>query len=164
MKTRMIFALLTLMLSFCGVSAKEEAKWGVVFINGKAAYVDPTQLDMSALSIPDYVVDNYKSKNIKIIPKGKIDWFSDNFYTMDIQVIPSYNWLFGTRKTYKYKIEHNVMFLSEDGKTWEVLQISVVDDKEKKIGDKHKYPQHMIIHLKCKWFENDYELIGTMGS
>ncbi len=164
MGIRMILVLLALMLSLCTASAKEETKWGVVFIDGKPAYVDPTQLDMSALSIPDYVVNNYKSKNIKIIPKGKINWFSDNIYTMDIQVMPSYNWLFETRKTYKYKVEHNVMFLSEDGKTWEVLQISVVDDKEKQIGDKHKYPQHMIIHLKCKWFENDYVLIGTMGS
>lgn len=164
MTKRIILALLYMMLSFGSGFAKEELKWGVVFINGKAAYVDPTQLDMSALSIPDYVVDNYKSKNIKIIPKGKINWFSDNIYTMDIQVIPSYNWIFETRKTYKYKVEHNVMFLSEDGKTWEVLQMSVVDDKEKLIGDKLKYPRHMIIHLKCKWFENDYELIGTMGS
>ena len=160
----MIFALLTLMLSFCGVSAKEEAKWGVVFVDGKPAYIDPAQLDMSEMAVSDNIIKTNKNSKKQSIKNGKIIWAQDRIIVADSHTDSPTISVSGTRKEYKYKVEHNVMFLSEDGKTWEVLQISVVDDKEKKIGDKHKYPQHMIIHLKCKWFENDYALIGTMGS
>ncbi len=164
MKKRIILALLSLMLSFCSASAKEETKWGVVFINGKAAYVDPSQLDMSEIMVPNYIIEKNKKMEIKNTKYGRITWGESFLQIVDIQTYCPPIDIEGSLKEYKYKVEHNVMFLSEDGKTWEVLQISVVDDKEKQIGDKHKYPQHMIIHLKCKWFENDYALIGTMGS
>ena len=161
---KIILVLLALMLSFCSASAKEETKWGVVFVNGKAAYVDPTQLDMSEIMVPDYVIEKNKKIKIKNTRYGRITWGESFLQIVDIQTYCPPIDIEGSLKEYKYKVEHNVMFLSEDGKTWEVLEISIVDDKEKQIGDKHKYPRHMIIHLKCKWFENDYALIGTMGS
>lgn len=164
MKLKTILVLFAFIISFCSASAKEETKWGVVFIDGKAAYIDPTQLDMSSLTVPKHTIDKFKMKGVQVIIGGEINWFDGMLRTIDIQVLPNFSWLTKTVKEFKYKVDHNVMFLSEDGKTWEVLQISIVDDKEKQIGGKFKYPQHMIIHLKCKWFENDYALIGTIGS
>lgn len=164
MKLKTILILFAFIIIFCSASAKEETKWGVVFIDGKAAYVDPTQLDMSSLTVPKHTIDKFKMKGVQVIIGGEINWFDGMLRTIDIQVLPNFSWLDKTVKEYKYKVDNNVMFLSEDGKTWEVLQISIVDDKEKQIGSKFKYPQHMIIHLKCKWFENDYALIGTIGS
>ncbi|HOF32963.1 MAG TPA: hypothetical protein PK624_03955 [Spirochaetota bacterium] len=164
MKLKTILILFAFIIIFCIASAKEETKWGVVFIDGKAAYIDPTQLDMSEMGVSNNIITKNKIANNKSIKNGKIIWAQDRIIVSDSNIDSPTISISGTRIEYKYKVDHNVMFLSEDGKTWEVLQISIVDDKEKQIGGKFKYPQHMIIHLKCKWFENDYALIGTIGS
>jgi len=164
MKTKMILVLFAFIISFCSASAKEETKWGVVFIDGKAAYIDPTQLDMSEMGVSKNIIKKNRIAKKQSIINGRIIWAQDRIIVEDSRTDCPAMSASDARKEYKYKVDHNVMFLSEDGKTWEVLQISIVDDKEKQIGSKFKYPQHMIIHLKCKWFENDYALIGTIGS
>ncbi|MBP9021877.1 MAG: hypothetical protein KBH06_01625 [Spirochaetes bacterium] len=162
----MIKIILFFPLFFCFISsyAKEETKWGVVFVNGKAAYIDPSQLDMSEIRVPDYIAKRNIIEKKESIKNGTIIWDDNRIIVLDSRTDCRAMTILGTEREFKYKVEFNVMFLSEDGKKWEVLQISVVDDKEKLIGDKYKYPRHMIIHLKCKWFENDYQLIGTIGS
>ncbi len=164
MNKMMVFPFISLLIFFCNAFAKEETKWGVVFVDGKPAYIDTTQLDMSEMVVSDNTIKMNKNSKKQSIKNGKIVWAQDRIIVADSNLDSPTISVSGTRKEYRYKVEHNVMFLSEDGKNWEVLQISVVDDKERQIGDKHKYPQHMIIHLKCKWFENDYALIGTIGS
>ena len=119
---------------------------------------------MSEMRVPDYIAKRNIIEKNESIKNGTIIWDDNRIIVLDSRTDCRAMTILGTEREFKYKVEFNVMFLSEDGKKWEVLQISVVDDKEKLIGDKYKYPRHMIIHLKCKWFENDYQLIGTIGS
>ena len=54
------------------------------------------------------------------------------------------------------------MYLADEKKEWSELEIKIID--EYSIQDSiDSTPIYMIIYLKCKWFEGEYEIIGTIG-
>lgn len=141
-------------------------KYGIAFIEGKARYIDPKRLDQSAMPVAISMIDKHRKENKQIIKAGRLIWdISDGEQVMvyNTTVNDPYFQDFNSEKIYHLKIKNYKTYLSEDKRTWEELKVEVVDDKPKYNKDRYDPPVYMIIRLKCKYFEGEYEIIGTTG-
>jgi hypothetical protein len=148
---------------------KIKYKYGVAFINGKAAYIDINKLIETAvaeMTVSKNWIKKHKMNKEKIIKAGRLFWGGYNnlnvLSTYDVTINDPYDYLVETKIKYQYNVKDNAMYLSEDGKEWDKLEISIINEKpdQEDLGP-YTVPIFMIIHLKCKWFEGEYEIIGS---
>lgn len=139
-------------------------KYGVAVINGEPRYIDYDKLDQTEM----FYDKNYlKFSNSNRIEAIRIVWVSkERFFTYNTIKADIEGYLPETKKIYFYKIENNNLYVSIDKNEWDKLIITIVDENPSKPKNEPKNfnpPVFMIIHLKCKWFEGQYELVGTTG-
>jgi hypothetical protein len=136
-------------------------KHGIAIINGEAKYIDPSRLDQTRMIIAKSYIEKYKKANVKIIKAGVLGWGKKYLFTYDTDINKPYFEKLETETRYNIKIKQDVMYLSKDDKEWSKLEIKIVDEKPKQRKGKFVAPIYMIIYLKCKWFEGEYEIIGA---
>lgn len=158
---KLLFLSLTISIVFSQKAI--EWKFGIATIDKKPLYIDPKKLDQSFMVISEKYIKKYQDEKKEKIPAGKLIWKDNGIMTLDTLIDEPYSQISKTRTIYQYKIQNNQMFLSKDGIEWDQLFIEIVDDKPKFSKTRIDPPVYMIIYLKCKWFEGEYELIGTTG-
>ena len=152
-------------LSIHGLAADDTAKtsekkssitWkhGVAVQDRKALYIDPIRLESRYLFISEESIINCKNE---IIKAGLLLW-GENLWIYDFRKDRPYRQLWDTERTLFYKIENNRSMLSEDGNDWDVLQVEIVDDRERPPSGPERIVVYMIVHLECRWFNGDYEI------
>jgi len=139
-----------------------ELRYGVAFKDGKALYLDPDKLDQSTMMIPKYAALKYQELNYTKIPAGILAWGWGVVYVYDTEIDSPRSEIWESERRYIYTIENNTLYLSTDEKNWEKVEITVVDENPPQEYGPFTCPVYMIVHLKCKWFENDYEIIGPV--
>ncbi len=133
---------------------------GVVLIDGKPSYFDP-----SGLLNPDLFMSAGYRKNIdgEIIKAGNI--FANDrdglLYIIDTKKDDPYSILIKTRRTIKYKVENHALYVSGDGKQWEEVKFRVVNDKEHISEDDPYLTVYWVIYLECSWFKGEYDVISV---
>lgn len=140
--------------------------YGVAIINGKAKYIDPKKLDQSEMVSAKSLIDKYRNDKKEIIKAGKLLWDIDNgerVFVYNTKVNEPYIEDFESKKEYYIKIENNTTLISPDKQKWEEISIEILQDKPQHSDDVNEPTIYMIIRLKCKFFEGDYEIIGTTG-
>ena len=140
-------------------------KNGVAVINGEASYINMNKLDQRTMVISEEFIKKIKDKKLRIILAGKIFWEEGIIVTYDTETDDPYTQIIETEKEYHYKIKNNKMYVSKNQKDWDLLKIKIINENPPQDTSNSPYsvPVFMIIHLKCKWFEGEYELIGTQG-
>jgi len=140
-------------------------KNAVAVINGEASYIDVTKLDQSTMVISEAFIAKGRKQNLKIFKAGKLVWEDTLVDAYDTKINDPYGRIFHSRIVYHYKIKNNKMYVSKDQKDWDLLKIKIINENPPQDTSNSPYsvPVFMIIHLKCKWFEGEYELIGTQG-
>jgi len=143
-------------------SIKQEAKivkHGVVIIDGKAEYIDPSKVYSSMERTDEYVEQIY-NKGKRIISAYEVCWFSRE------NKVGVYNGRFGPygvkhpipiskgKMIFNYKIKNNSLYLYKDGER-DSLSVSITRD-EPYVKNNLEYYMH--VYLKCKWFEGEYAI------
>jgi hypothetical protein len=142
-----------------------EFKYGVAMKDGKALYIDPDKLDQTDMIVPEYVANLYKKKKMISIPSGKLSWYirQGKLFVYDTEVEYPRSEIFESEVSYIYMIENNTLYLSKDEKTWEKVEVTIVDDNPPQQKGPFTSKVYLIVHIKCKWFENDYEIFGAVS-
>ena len=112
------------------------------------------------------MIEKYKKDNKKIIPAGKLIWgitSGNQVLVYDTKVEKPYNQILKTEKLYYLKIQNIKTYLSKNSQQWYEISIEVINDKPQYNKSYDEPPVYMIIHLKSKYFEGEYEIIGTTG-
>jgi len=105
-------------------------------------------------------IEKYSKNNKKIINAGRLSWAKKNYLSVyNTKVDDPYGRIVDSKIIYEYKIINNKMYITKDKKDWDILKIKIVEGENFDNG----VPVYMVIHLKCKWFEGEYEIIGTTG-
>ena len=157
-------------LSIQGLAADETAKtpektgritwkYGVAVQDGNALYIEPTRLESIYLFLSKESIRSCKNE---IIEAGLLLW-GENLWIYDFEKDRPYRQLWDTERTLFYKIENNRSMLSEDGNDWDVLQVEIVDDRERPPSGPERIVVYMIVHLECRWFNGDYEISSPPG-
>ena len=94
------------------------------------------------------------------IKRGEIYWVENELQVYNVKTKDTGWRFFESEVIYKYKIIDNKMYLSKDNKNWDELKIKIIDDNPKQRDGEHVTPILMIIHLKCKWFDGYYKMLG----
>ena len=170
-----IFIILNFLIIGSAFAKKEEQKFqlkaGVVYIDGKPKYYDPTinnpdieeYLDVR----PDLYLSDEYTKNITndIIKGGVLFWLQDNIlYVNDLTKRGN---LFCRDTSHElklvYKVTNQVLYVSKDATNWEPVTFRMVNDKVRyfKLGKKGRGVIYMTIYLKSAWFKGDYDIYGT---
>jgi len=136
-------------------------KEGIAIINGEARFIDVSKLDQTMMTVDRRTIDYYRGKKKKIIKAGKLIWGEQKLTTYDTSIDDPYAMLINRKNKYFLKIKDNWMYISENNKKWEKLEIKIIDENPPQMEGKYVTPIYMIIYLKCKWFEGYYELIGA---
>lgn len=139
-----------------------EFRYGVAFKDGKALYLDPEKMDQRILVITRYMAEKYRKRKYSIVPAGKLIWGWGVVDVYDTEIDSPRSEIWESERRYIYTIENNTLYLSTDEKNWEKVEITVVDENPPQEYGPFTCPVYMIVHLKCKWFENDYEIIGPV--
>jgi hypothetical protein len=137
-------------------------KYGVVYYNSKPVYIQPKDLVVPRLIPSKKRILEHIDKHTSIIRHGVINWYPDRLEVYDANVKYPGIQIWESETDYHYQVKDNKMYLSKDGKTWERLYIDVVKEIPPEKQEREA-PLFMIIHLKCKWFEGEYEVFGTSG-
>jgi len=140
--------------------------YGIAIINGKAKYIDPKKLDSSVMIAGKSMINKFKNEKRDIIKAGKLLWDIDNgerLFVYNTTVKEPYIQDFESKKEFFIKIENGKTLISSDRQKWDEISIEILEDKPQYSDDKNEPVIYMIIRLKCKFFEGDYELIGTTG-
>lgn len=139
-------------------------KYGVAVIDGQPRYIDYEKLDQTEMFYDKNYIKYIKTNTIEAI---RIVWVSkERFFTYNTTKSDTGGYLTNTEKIYYYKIENDNLYVSLDKNEWDKLIITIVDENPKQVKNEPKNfnpPVFIIIHLKCKWFEGQYELVGTTG-
>ncbi len=141
-------------------------KYGIAVINGKAAYID---IERVRERMPGIMVASEKHIGMykgKIVTAGKIIWHGEDssLSVYDTKADDPYWPIYDSEFNYYYKISNDVMYISKDKKEWNKLEITIIDENPKQTNfGVYSVPIYLIIQLKCKWFEGEYEMIGTQG-
>ncbi|MBN1364917.1 MAG: hypothetical protein JW976_08955 [Syntrophaceae bacterium] len=127
---------------------------GVALIEGKPRFLEP----IGTLHLSYKYIEKCKTE---ILKNSVIMMTSDTkkLFLYDSKKNDPYSWLTKTKKVLYYKVENCNFYISDDRENWDQLEIKIVDENPP-IGTDEDHPAVMIIHLKCKWFEGDYEIIG----
>ncbi len=140
-----------------------EFKYGVAMQDGKALYIDPDKLDQSVMMVPGYIASEYKKKGLKKISSGYLIWGWGTLLVYDAEIDSPRTRIWDSKTTYIYMIENNTLYLSKDEKTWEKVEVTIVDDNPPQQKGPFTSKVYLIVHIKCKWFENDYEIFGAVS-
>lgn len=136
-------------------------KHGIAFQGDKALYLDPDKMEGENIVISEASIKSTKGKRIK---GSTLLWVEGNeLYIYDSEKDDPYFRLPDTKRVLKYKIDGNKLMLSEDGNTWDLLEVKLIQEFEPPKETEQGEPIFMIIRLKSKWFDNKYELVGTPG-
>ena len=140
-------------------------KNAVAVINGEESYIDVNKLDQSTMVISKDFIAKGRKQNLKIFKAGKLVWEDKLVDAYDTKINDPYSRIFHSRIVYHHKIKNNKMYVSRDQKDWDLLKIKIINENPPQDTSNSPYsvPVYMIIQLKCKWFEGEYELIGTQG-
>jgi hypothetical protein len=112
------------------------------------------------------MIKQYKKENKKEIIAGKLIWditSGTQVLVFNTTVEKPYYGILSSEKMYYVKIQNNKTYISENKQKWDELLIEVIQDKPQYSNDNEEPPVYMIIHLKCIYFEGEYEIIGTTG-
>lgn len=139
-------------------------KHGIATKDGRALYIDVNKMDQSVIIVAKSSIEAYKKRNEKVIRAGKISWIYDDFIAVyDTEFDSPSHGILESKIKYQYKIENNAMYIRKGAENWDRLEIRIVDENPPQKKGKFANPIYLIIHLKCKWFENEYEVFGASG-
>lgn len=164
-----VITLSILVLANCQVKGKSNRityKYGVAIINGKAAFINVEKLREKMPGIMVASKNHIRKYKGRIVKNGKIIWNKEDssLKVYDTEADDPYWRIIESEKKYFYKVNNNSMFISNNRKEWDKLEITIIDENPKQpnlgVYSVHIY---MIIQLKCKWFEGEYEMIGSQG-
>lgn len=135
-----------------------ETLHGVVFCNGKPSSLDSTKFH-NLRSTEDCNIkkssDDIKVKNISVSFRVLSDsdkkikvWYHRYYYKTKKEE--------NSKEVYNFKIINNIMYISDDNKDWDILNIEVRGLKRIKRFRNDKY---MIIYLKSKYLEGEFAVI-----
>ncbi|MDY6933160.1 MAG: hypothetical protein SVZ03_02930 [Spirochaetota bacterium] len=146
------------------LSSVEKIIWkhGIAIINDKAKYIDAIRLDQRTMVLTkDYINKGNKTFTKNILKFGQLCWRSSNkLIVYDTEKDNPFDSITGDK--YSYKIKNNTMYITKNNKEWDKLEIKIINEKPQQVP-KWGVPIYMTIHLKCKWFEGEYAIIGTTG-
>lgn len=132
-------------------------KHGVATYNNKALYLDPNKLENPGLEYSKEYRENYKSN---ILPNSIIGVVEGNeLWIYSSEKDDPYFKMVDTKRMFKFKIENYELLLSLDGKDWEPVKVSIVNENPnvKNVAGEEVL---IIIKLECKWFNGEYEISG----
>ncbi len=133
---------------------------GIVSINGKPKYFDP-----SGLVNPDlFMSPSYRNKiKSDLIKAGVIlvDYEDSLLYVYDVKKEEPYWRLTESKRIIKYKVENDTLYVSANGKQWEKVKFKVVSDEEHIHEDDPSITVYWTIYLECKWFKGEYDIISV---
>lgn len=140
-----------------------EFKHGVAIQKGKALYIDPSKMGgVGKIAFSEAYIDKISEP----ILKGSHIYFigDEQIYLLDSRKANPYFELFETKRQYFYKIEGHALYVSQDKKTWDKVTVRIVnmDHEESRLKDADA-PIYMTIYIECKYFNGEYDLIGTTG-
>jgi hypothetical protein len=143
------------------INCKDESKFNNTIIsnNNKIDYIGPSEFHN--FSSGRMVVSENMIKNTKgdIIKGGVVEWGSKTSLVLyDTNKNNPFHEITKTEKELKYKLENKQLFLSEDGKKWEKVNVKVINDKPTKKYEDARVM--MVVYFESKWINGEYELLG----
>lgn len=158
---RRIFSIITLSTFLFSTSYAIEEQNTIEFIHGvavqneKALYIDFDKMEgVAVIALSKESIKASESENLTnsiIIPiEGNV------LYVYDSKRVEPYFELLETERKYIYQIVDNQLLISKDRQNWELATVKLIAMKEGSA--------FMTIHIGCKFFNGEYDLIGTPNS